>query len=143
MIKNKYILNNFTVEKPAKVQNEELETNQYDGHFGGDVFFTKGPLSINQFQQFSSRGLLAIKLWYYIRTKQGLVYHKAIYKGKDTSHLWVYMDNKNLYEWVGLHQSDKWSLLKKLKQEGLIDYKKRGSGKTPLVKIVCDKKSLN
>ena len=117
---------------------------KYGGNFIGDVHFTMGPLSIYQFNQFAEHGLCAVRLFQYIKTKQGLVYgSKPEYKGKDTSHKWVYMDNKNLYEWFGLHQSTKWKLLKELSIDGLIEYQKRGSGRLPLVRIKTPKKKLN
>ena len=39
----------------------------YDG-----VFFTMGPISINQFSEFSKYGVNALRIFQYIRTKQGL-----------------------------------------------------------------------
>ena len=138
MGKSKYIINNYRAQKRKKKLYEKFE-----GYYEGDIHFTKGPLSIFQFNQFAEHGLLAVRLFHYIRTKQGLVYSDLEFKGKDTSHLPIYLDNKNLYEWSGLHQPDKWKLLKKLKKKKLIDYKKRGSGKLPIVRIICDKKKLN
>ena len=105
-----------------------------------------GPLSIYQFNKFAEHGLCAVRLFQYIRTKQGLVWgSKPEYKGKDTSHKWVYIDNKNLYDWFGLHQPTKWKLLKELSDPkvGLLEYQKRGSGKLPLARIKVPKKKLN
>ena len=70
---------------------------------------------------------------------------KPEYKGKDTSHKWVYIDNKNLYDWFGLHQPTKWKLLKELSDPkvGLLEYEKRGSGKLPLARIKAPKKKLH
>ena len=118
---------------------------KYGGSFADEkIHFTMGPLSIYQFNQFAEHGLCAVRLFQYIKTKQGLVYgSKPEYKGKDTSHKWVYMDNKNLYDWFGLHQSTKWKLLKQLSKNGLIEYEKRGSGRLPLVRIKAPKKKLN
>ena len=119
---------------------------KYTGNFGGDVHFIMGPLSIYQFNQFAIHGLCAVRLFQYIRTKQGLVYgHRKEFKGKDTSNKWVYIDNKNLYEWFGLHQPTKWKLLKELSDPkvGLLEYQKRGSGRIPLVRIKAPKKKLN
>ena len=119
---------------------------KYCGNFDGDVHFIMGPLSIYQFNKFAERGLCAVRLFQYIRTKQGLVWgSKPEYKGKDTSHKWVYIDNKNLYDWFGLHQPTKWKLLKELSDPeiGLLEYQKRGSGKIPLVRIKAPKKKLN
>ena len=103
-----------------------------------------GPISIYQFNAFADHGLCAVRLFQYIRTKQGLVYgSKAEFKGKDTSHLWVYIDNKNLYDWFGLHQPTKWKLLKQLQQEKLLEYETRGPGKMPRVRIKSPKKKIN
>ena len=65
------------------------------------------------------------------------------YKGKDTSHLWIYIDNKNLYNWFGLHQSTKWKLLKKLSDSNILEYETRGSGRMPRVRIKSPKKKIN
>ena len=43
------------------------KTYDYDG-----VYFTMGPISINQFAEFSKHGLGAIRLFQYIKTLQGL-----------------------------------------------------------------------
>ena len=122
------------------------EEEKYKGNFEGDVHFIMGPLSIYQFNQFAIHGLCAVRLFQYIRTKQGLVYgSRAEFKGKDTSHKWIYIDNKNLYNWFGLHQPTKWKLLKELSDPkvGLLEYQKRGSGRMPLVRIKAPKKKLN
>jgi hypothetical protein len=120
---------------------------KYGGSFADEkIHFTMGPLSIYQFNQFAEHGLCALRLFQYIRTKQGLVYgNKPEYKGKDTSHKWVYIDNKNLYDWFGLHQPTKWKLLKQLSDPkiGLLEYEKRGSGKLPIARIKAPKKKLN
>ena len=77
-----------------KTQLDEDE-GKYLGNFNGDVNFIMGPISIYQFNAFADHGLCAVRLFQYIRTKQGLVYgSKAEFKGKDTSHLWVYIDNR-------------------------------------------------
>ena len=120
------------------------EEEKYKGNFEGDVHFIMGPLSIYQFNAFADHGLCAVRLFQYIRTKQGLVYgHRKEFKGKDTSNKWIYVDNKNLYNWFGLHQPTKWKLLKQLSETGLIEYQKRGSGRMPLVRIKAPKKKLN
>ena len=120
------------------------EEEKYKGNFEGDVHFIMGPLSIYQFNAFADHGLCAVRLFQYNRTKQGLVYgHRKEFKGKDTSNKWIYVDNKNLYNWFGLHQPTKWKLLKQLSETGLIEYQKRGSGRMPLVRIKAPKKKLN
>ena len=126
--------------------NTELDEDEgkYKGNFEGDVNFMLGPISIYQFNQFADHGLCAVRLFQYIRTKQGLVYNKKPeFRGKDTSHLWVYIDNKNLYDWFGLHQSTKWKLLKQLQQDDLLEYETRGSGRMPRVRIKSPKKKIN
>ena len=43
----------------------------------------------------------------------------------------INVDNKNLYEWFGFHQSTKWALLKRMKEANLIDNISRSSGRMP------------
>ena len=58
---------------------------KYNSNFVGDVNFTMGPVSIYQFNLFADHGLCALRLFQYIKTKQGLVYgKKPEFKGKDT-----------------------------------------------------------
>ncbi len=98
----------------------------YDG-----VHFTMGPISINQFAEFSKHGLGAIRLFQCIKTLQGLTKEK-----------WVKVDNKNSYKWFGLSQSTKWRAIKKLKEAKLIEVK--GSmGRAPRIKIIAPQKKLN
>ena len=61
------------------------------------VYFTMGPVSIYQFAEFSKCGMGALKLFQYIKTKQGL-----------TKEEWVVVDNVNAYKWFGLSTSSKW-----------------------------------
>ena len=56
------------------------KTYDYDG-----VYFTMGPISINQFAEFSKHGLGAIRLFQYIKTLQGLTKEK-----------WIKVDNVNM-----------------------------------------------
>tara|TARA_R100001244_G_scaffold38738_3_gene35064 strand:+ start:624 stop:1004 length:381 start_codon:yes stop_codon:yes gene_type:complete len=120
---------------------------KYGGSFLDEkIHFIMGPLSIYQFNKFAEHGLCAVRLFQYIRTKQGLVWgSKPEFKGKDTSHKWVYIDNKNLYDWFGLHQPTKWKLLKQLSDPeiGLLEYETRGPGKLPIARIIAPKKKLN
>ena len=63
-----------------KTQLDEGEE-KYLGNFDGDVNFIMGPISIYQFNAFADHGLCAVRLFQYIRTKQGLVYgSKAEFK---------------------------------------------------------------
>tara|TARA_Y100000310_G_C20412709_1_gene682801 strand:+ start:317 stop:631 length:315 start_codon:yes stop_codon:yes gene_type:complete len=95
------------------------------------VQFTMGPISIYQFAEFSKCGMGAIKLFQYIKTKEGLTKEK-----------WCVVDNVNAYKWFGLSTSSKWRAIKKLKEKKLI--KVDGSkGRAPRIKIVCPKTKLN
>ena len=101
----------------------------YDG-----VYFTMGPISINQFAEFSKHGLGAIRLFQCIKTLQGFMEVKTP--------KWVKVDNKNAYRWFGLSQSTKWRVIAKLKKEKLIEV--RGSkGRAPRIKIIEPEKKLN
>ena len=102
----------------------------YDG-----VFFTMGPISIHQFSEFSKRGVNALRIFQYIRTKQGLNGSKW--------NSFVLVDNIKLQEWFGCHQSRKWKILNKLEEAKLIKLKRRGVGKAPYVQIVCAERKLN
>ena len=96
-----------------------------------EVYFTMGPISIYQFAEFSKCGLGAIKLFQYIKTKEGLTKEK-----------WCIVDNVNAYKWFGLTPSSKWRAIVKLREKKLIEVD--GSmGRAPRIKIVCPKKKLN
>ena len=113
---------------------------KYGGSFVGEnIHFIMGPLSIYQFNQFAEHGLCAVRLFQYIRTKQGLNTDKT----KQHFRTWIHVENKNLYDWFGVHQSTKWELLKKMKKANLIEYEKRGSARSPRVRIDCPDKKLN
>ena len=95
------------------------------------VYFTMGPISIYQFAEFSKCGIGALKLFQYIKTKEGLTKEK-----------WTVVDNVNAYKWFGLTPSSKWRAIVKLREKKLIEVD--GSmGRTPRIKIVCPKKKLN
>ena len=95
------------------------------------VYFTMGPLSIYQFSEFSKCGMGALKLFQYIKTKEGLTKEK-----------WVVVDNVNAYKWFGLSTSSKWRAIVKLRKKKLI--KVDGSiGRSPRIKIVCPDKKLH
>jgi hypothetical protein len=80
----------------------------YDG-----VQFTRGPMYINHFYEISKHGVNALRLYQFIRTIQGLRY-----PGKEeNSHKWVKVDNRKLYEWFGVSQPKKWTLLDRLSNE--------------------------
>ena len=95
------------------------------------VYFTMGPLSIYQFSEFSKCGMGALKLFQYIKTKEGL-----------TKENWVSVDNANAYKWFGLSPSSKWRAIVKLREKKLI--KVDGSmGRSPRIKIICPNKKLH
>ena len=93
----------------------------------GQVRFTMGPNSLNQFLAFSQYGVNALRLLRYCETKLGFE--------KDKSQ-WIKVDNQNLYKWCGTAQPHKWTTLKKLEEAKLIKVKIMGSGRCPLIKIL-------
>ena len=96
-------------------------------------------MSIHQFNEFANFGINGLRLFQYIRTKQGLNTDKT----KRHYKVWIHVENKNLYDWFGVHQSTKWELLKKMKEANLIEYELRGMGRAPRVRIICPNKKLN
>ncbi len=87
----------------------------------------KGKVSIYHFNKFSKFGINGLRILQYIRTKQGL----NKFREQQTYNTWINVDNKNLYEWFGFHQSTKWALLKRMKEANLIDNISRSSGRMP------------
>ena len=96
-----------------------------------EVYFTMGPLSIYQFAEFSKCGMGALKLFQYIKTKEGLTKEK-----------WWVVDNANAYKWFGLSPSSKWRAIAKLKERELIEVD-GANGRAPRIKIICPKKKIN
>ncbi len=90
-----------------------------------------GPISIYQFAEFSKCGLGALKLFQYIKTKEGLTKDK-----------WVVVDNVNAYKWFGLSASTKWRAISKLREKNLIKVD-GANGRCPRIKIVCPQKKLH
>ncbi len=123
------------------VNSNDSDDGVFKGHYDEGVFFTKGMVSIYHFNEFSKFGINGLRILQYIRTKQGLIPRSNPLSNKFNT--WIYVDNKNLYEWFGVHQSTKWELLKKMKKANLIDYIPRGSGHLPRVRIVLPEKNLN
>ena len=119
--------------------NSDPSNEIFDDQYRGNVYFTKGPLSIHQFNEFANFGINGLRLFQYIRTKQGLNTDKT----KQHFRTWIHVENKNLYDWFGVHQSTKWELLKKMKEANLIEYELRGMGRAPRVRIICPNKKLN
>ena len=113
----------------------------YDG-----VTFTKGPMYINHFYEISKLGVNALRVYQYIRTIQGLRYPGSA----ENSHKWVKVDNKKLYEWFGVSQPKKWTILDRLSNKEnkfftkkILEVRKRGVGKLPEARIVLPKKILH
>ncbi len=96
-----------------------------------EVYFTMGPLSIYQFSEFSKCGIGALKLFQYIKTKEGLTKEK-----------WCVVDNVNAYKWFGLSPSSKWRAIVKLRKRKLIEVD-NANGRAPKIKIICPKKKIN
>jgi len=111
-----------------------------------NVTFTRGPLHINHFYEISRHGVNALRVYQYIRTIQGLKYPGA----EENSHKWVKVDNKKLYEWFGVSQPKKWTILDRLSNKDnpfftkkILEVRKRGVGKLPEARIVLPKKILH
>ena len=103
------------------------------------ITFTRGPMHINHFYEISKCGVNALRLYQYIRTIQGLKYPGAA----ENSHKPVKVDNKKLYEWVGVGPNKKWEAICKLEKKKIIEVKRSGRGKLPIVRIILPKKKLN
>ena len=112
------------------------QDHDYDG-----VYFIKGMFSLHQLGQFKKFGINALSMFHYIRLKQGLIPRNNPDHNKFST--WVLVDNANLQKWVGVHQSTKWEVLKKLESAKLIEVLRRGKGKCPKVRITCPEKLLN
>ena len=113
---------------------ENKKSELYDG-----VTFTRGPMHINHFYEISKCGVNALRLYQYIRTIQGLQYPGAA----ENSHKPVKIDNKKLYEWFGVGPNKKWEALCKLEKKKIIEVKRSGRGKLPIVKIILPKQNYN
>ena len=107
--------------------------------FTEGVTFTRGPMHINHFYEISKCGVNALRLYQYIRTIQGLKYPGAA----ENSHKPVKIDNKKLYEWFGVGPNKKWEAICKLEKKKIIEVKRSGRGKLPVVRIILPKKKLN
>ena len=53
------------------------------------------------------------------------------------------IDNKKLYEWFGVGPNKKWEALNKLANKNIIELKRGGRGRLPIVRIILPKKNLN
>lgn len=101
------------------------------------VNFTMGPISIHQFNSFTKYGINAIRLFQFIITKEGL--ENGPDRKGNREHSFVKVDNETLYKWFGVSQPKKWTILKKLSEDKLIEVQHKGRGKAPLVKILVPK----
>ena len=103
------------------------------------VTFTRGPMHINHFYEISKCGVNALRLYQYIRTIQGLKYPGAV----ESSHQWVKVDNKKLYDWFGVGPNKKWEAICKLEKRKILQVVRGGPGRLPKVRIILPKKKLN
>ncbi len=105
------------INKYISIKSDKSDNDIFDGQYRGGIYFTRGLLSIHQFNEFAKFGINGLRMFQYIRTKQGL----NIDKSQKHPRVWVHVDNKNLYDWFGVHQSTKWELLKEMSEEGIVD----------------------
>lgn len=96
--------------------------------------YLNAKIHINHFNEVSKSGVNAIRLYFYIRSIQSLMY-----PNQKNYHLPVHIDNKNLFKWFGVNSNKKWEVLNKLSKRGAINLKRNGKGKTPIVRFLFDK----
>ena len=95
--------------------------------------YLNAKIHINHFNEVSKSGVNAIRLYFYIRSIQSLMY-----PNQKSYNLPVFIDNKNLYEWFGVNSNKKWEVLNKLSKRGVIKLMKNGKGKIPTVRFLLD-----
>ena len=130
------------------VNSNDSDDGVFKGHYDEGVFFTKGMVSIYHFNEFSKFGINGLRILQYIRTKQGLIPKSNPLANRFNT--WIYVDNKNLYEWFGVSQPKKWVILDRLSNKDnpyftkkILEVRKRGVGKLPEARIVLPKKILH
>ena len=96
--------------------------------------FIRGPISLNQLNEFLKYGVNAARIFCYIRMQEGKLVSEGLLESK--KHTFIKLDNKNTEAMVGLHKSHKWDKLRTLEAKGLIELKINGSGKAPEAKIL-------
>ena len=98
-----------------------------------DGKFIRGPISLNQLNEFCKYGINAVRIYCYIRMQEGKLVSKRLLQPKE--HTFIKIDNKNTEELVGLHRSHKWDKLRTLQQKGLIELRTK-KGAAPEAKII-------
>ena len=96
--------------------------------------FIRGPISLYQLNEFIKCGVNAVRIFAFIRHKEGKLYSKGLLP-KDT-HTFIKIDNKEAEQIVGLHRSHKWRSLRILEERKLIKLNVRGKGRAPEAKIL-------
>ena len=119
--------------------NKKHNTPAVDVELYQGVYFSRGPMHINHFYEISKCGVNALRLYQYIRTIQGLKYPGAV----ESSHQWVKVDNKKLYDWFGVGPNKKWEAICKLEKRKILQVERGGPGRLPKVRIILPKKKLN
>ena len=69
--------------------------------------------------------------------------YRIKYSKEENSHLPIKVDNKKLYECFGVGPNKKWEALNKLANKNIIELKRGGRGRLPIVRIILPKKNLN
>lgn len=106
----------------------------------GEITFTMGPISIHQFNMYADCGINALKILQYIKTEQGIEDSNGVLQFKDW---FIKLDNGKFKKLFGVHSSHKWRTLKILERKNLIEIKRKGRGRAPMVKIKAPHKILN
>tara|TARA_R100001369_G_scaffold91764_1_gene134101 strand:+ start:1638 stop:1976 length:339 start_codon:yes stop_codon:yes gene_type:complete len=96
--------------------------------------FIRGPLDIYQINRFLEYGVNAVRIFLYIRMREGQLVSANELKPKE--HTFIVLDNKTMEALIGIHKSNKWPNLRKLEAAKLIEIES-AKGKAPKVKIVC------
>ena len=107
-----------------------------DKYFDKKNKFIRGPLDLHQINKFANYGINAVRLFLYMRMREGQLHSKGELKSAK-EHTFIRLDNKILEAMVGVHKSNKWPNLRKLEAANLIELRKNGKGKAPEAKIIC------
>jgi len=95
--------------------------------------FIRGPLDIYQINKFLEHGVNAVRIFLYIRMREGQLVSAKELGPKE--HTFIPLDNKTTEAMIVLHKSRKWDKLRALESAGLVKLITQ-KGKAPLVKIV-------
>jgi len=96
--------------------------------------FIQGPISLNQFLEFSRYGVNAVRLYYYIRMQEGILVSQGLLERDQ--HTFIKIPTKILEDVFMVHRSIKWDKLRTLEEKKLISLKLNGSGIAPEAKII-------